>query len=77
MYAQIEEHNFFKLKGTVSRNSNRDEPMEQKFRPKLMIADPFFCLKIGLLKATVRWVRYSVDRRFKTADFKTKRVRKH
>jgi hypothetical protein len=30
--------------------------MEQKFGPKLMVADPFSCLKIGRLKATVRRV---------------------
>jgi hypothetical protein len=27
--------------------------MEQWFRPKLMVTDPFFCLKIGRLIATV------------------------
>jgi hypothetical protein len=32
------------FKGTVSRDSGQDEPMEQ-FRPKLMFANPFFSFK--------------------------------
>jgi hypothetical protein len=65
----------------VSRNGDRDETMEQWFRPKLMVADPFFCLKIGCLKATVRRVPVpgitSVDVKTgspDTADFATTRL---
>jgi hypothetical protein len=32
--------------------------MEQKFRPKLMFTNPFFCLKIGRFKATAHRVVY-------------------
>jgi hypothetical protein len=42
----------------VSRDSEGDEPMEQQFMPKLMVAGPFSCLKITRRKATVRTVEH-------------------
>jgi hypothetical protein len=42
-----------------SRDVGWDEPIEQYFRLKLiMVASPFFCLKIARLKATVRIVAH-------------------
>jgi hypothetical protein len=34
------------LKGTVSRDGGWDKTIEWYIRPKLMVAGPFFCLKI-------------------------------
>jgi hypothetical protein len=42
------------MNGIVSRDGSWDKTMEWKIRPKLMVATPFFCLKIAHLEATVR-----------------------
>jgi hypothetical protein len=44
------------LTGTVSRDGGRDETMMWQIRPKVMVATPFFDLKIAILKVAVHTV---------------------